>query len=105
VLGLVDAIFYLSVLRAATNVETAPDATARQARLAEGWAYWQTLRPTVAGASPAAAQTIESVFTRDPSEAFPAATTASVYAALNEQPVLRALGIPSNLVVRTAPAQ
>jgi hypothetical protein len=77
----------------------------RQAHLAEGWSFWQTIRATVAGASNSAAQAVESAYTRPANQAFPASETTRVYAALNEPAVLQALGIPAALQVKTPPPQ
>jgi hypothetical protein len=101
--GYLNAIFYLGALRYVKQLEGAPSTAQRETQLAEGWAFWQTIRALVAQASPGAAQTIESAYTRNPAEAFPPSQTAAVYAALNEPAVLANLGIPAALVVRTPP--
>jgi hypothetical protein len=81
------------------------DATAgnREMHLAEGWASFQAIRSLVAAASPNAAQTIETVFSRPANDEFPASVTKQVYDALNQPEVLRALGIQSEIQVATPP--
>jgi hypothetical protein len=101
--GYMNTIFYLGALRYAKVLEGDSTPEARQTHLAEGWMFFQTIRATVAGASPNAAQTVEGIYNRSANEPFPSSATTQVYAALNEPTVLQALGIPSNLVVRTPP--
>lgn len=101
--GYINGIFYLSTLRAASNAERATDTNARRVAITDGWSYWQTIRALVTNASPSAAQTIEDAFNRNPAEAFSRANTTAVYAALNEPAVMRALGIPAAITVRTPP--
>jgi hypothetical protein len=103
--GYMNTIFYLSTLRYTKTVELQTGAAAREGGLAEGWAFWQPIRAIVAGASPSAAQTVESALSRPAAEAFPASLTTQVYAALNEPAVLSALNIPADLQVKTPPAQ
>jgi hypothetical protein len=103
--GYMNSVFYLSALRYAKTVEMQTGTSAREGGLAEGWAFWQSIRPIVAGASASAAQTVESALTRPAGEAFPPSLTAQVYAALNEPAVLAALGIPPELQVKTPPAE
>jgi hypothetical protein len=101
--GYVNAIFYLGSLRYVKSLEADTTAKAREEHLAEGWSFWQTIRASVAAASPSAAQAVEAAYTRSPDEAFPASETTKVYAALNEAAVLTALGIPTALQVKTPP--
>ncbi|MPZ47960.1 MAG: hypothetical protein GEU75_01360 [Dehalococcoidia bacterium] len=101
--GRLNAIFYLGALRYPTVLQTAGTAAERELHLAEGWTFWQTIRATVAAASPGAAETVEAIYNRGPEEAFPASETAAVYAALNEPAVLQALAIPDELIARTPP--
>jgi hypothetical protein len=102
--GYLNAIFYLSALRYAALLPADATAQDREEHLAEGWAYWQTIRATVAAASPQAASTVESAFNRPADDAFPTSLTTGVYAALNDPAVLSALGIPAAVQVRTPPA-
>ncbi|MGH2601796.1 MAG: hypothetical protein ACRDJ9_20730, partial [Dehalococcoidia bacterium] len=102
--GYLNAIFYLGTLRYAKVLEGDTTEAQRQTHLAEGWTFFQTIRAAVAGASPSAAQTVESAYTRSPSQPFPASATEQVYAAMNEPAVIQALGIPASLVVRTPPS-
>jgi hypothetical protein len=101
--GYLNSIFYLGSLRYVKQLEGATSTAQRQAQLAEGWTFWQTIRALAAQASPSAAQTVESAYTRNPAEAFPPSQTGAVYAALNEPAVLAALAIPAALIVRTPP--
>jgi hypothetical protein len=102
--GYMNTIFYLGALRYVKTLEADTTAAQRQGHLAEGWTFWQTIRATVAQASPSAAQTVEAAYTRNAAEAFPATETARVFAALNEPAVLTALGVPAALQVKTPPA-
>jgi hypothetical protein len=101
--GYLNAIFYLGTLRYVKVLEGDATPADRETHLAEGWTFWQTIRPLVAEASPSAAQTVESAYSRSPNDAFPADVTAAVYQALNEPAVIQALAIPNSLVVRTPP--
>jgi hypothetical protein len=76
----------------------------RETHLAEGWTFFQAIRPQVAAASPDAAALVEEAFTRNAQEPFPADLTEEVYAALNEPAVLEALAIPDEFQF-TSPAQ
>jgi hypothetical protein len=101
--GYLNAIFYLGALRYVKTLEADTTAADRETHLIEGWTFWQTIRATVASASPSAAQAVEAAYNRSPNDAFPSSVTTEVYAALNELPVLQALGIPVALQVRTPP--
>jgi hypothetical protein len=102
--GELNAIFYLATLHTAQLLEGDSSATARLPHLIEGEMYFQAIRAAVAEGSPDSASTVHAVFTRAPSEPFTAAETESVYRALNEPAVLRALGVPVSLQVKTRPA-
>ncbi len=97
-------VFTLGVLRSATLAELASTEAARQVALAEGWSTFQTIRATVAGASPGAAQILEAAFSRSAAQPFAANETQRVYQALNEPAVLQALGLPASIQVKTPPA-
>ena len=99
-----NTIFYLSVLRDARVLAGDSRVSDRQTHLAEGWTFFEAIRPQVAAASPEAAALVEEAFTRSAEEAFPADLTEEVYAALNEPAVLEALGIPEEFQF-TSPAQ
>ena len=99
-----NTIFYLSVLRDARVLAGDSRVSDRQTHLAEGWTFFEAIRPQVAAASPEAAALVEEAFTRSAEEAFPADLTEDVYAALNEPAVLEALGIPEKFQF-TSPAQ
>jgi hypothetical protein len=101
--GYLNAIFYLGTLRSTKLAEGDTTEAQRQAHLAEGGTFFQAIRAAVAAASPSAAETVEAVYARSPSQAFPSSETTRVYAALNEPAVLQALRIPSLLVVRAPP--
>ena len=103
--GYLNATFYLGVLRYGRPLEGDTTEAQRQGHLAEGWAFWQTIRAAVAGASSSAAQVVEAAYTRPAAQAFPASETTRIYAALNEPAVLRALGVPAALQVKSPPAQ
>lgn len=99
--GYMNAIFYLSALRSARALEDANTSAARQVRLAEGWAFWQSIRAVTTSGSPQAAREIETALSRDPSSPWTAADTARIYASLNDPAVLGALGIPAALQIKT----
>ena len=101
--GYMNDIFYLSTLKAASNAERATDANARRVALTDGWTYWQTIRAAATAASPAAAQTIEDLFARNPAEPFTSANETALYAALNDPAILRALNIAAAITVRHPP--
>lgn len=103
--GYLNSIFYLASLRYAKTLEGDTEATARETHLAEGWAFSQTIRATVASGSASAAKTVEDTYNRSATGAFSASITAAIYSALNESAVIQALGIPAALVVTTPPAQ
>lgn len=102
--GGLNAIFYLSTLRAAKTAEADTSEAARASHLAEGRGYFQAIRAQVASASPAAAEAVQAAYTRPTGQAFPASETQRIYAALNEPAVLTALGIPTAVQVKTPPA-
>ena len=99
-----NSIFYLATLRYAKKASVDEETGPRSEHLAEGWAFFQPLHPAVRAASASAADTIEGLFTADPSGAVSAEAVQELYAALNEPAVLQALGIPANVRV-TDPAQ
>jgi Low iron-inducible periplasmic protein len=101
--GRLNTIFYLGALRYAKQLEGDSGAADRMVHAAEGGSFYLAIRSQVAAASAGAAQTVQSAYTRSPNESFPASATAQVYAALNEAPVLQALAIPADLVIRSAP--
>jgi hypothetical protein len=102
--GYLNTIFYLSILRDAKVLAGDSRASDRATHLAEGWTFVQALRAQIAAASPDAAEQLERAFTRDPSEPFPADLTEAVYAAMNEDAVLRALEIPAEFQFQTPAA-
>lgn len=97
--GYLNAIFYLSTLRNVKLLAADTTQANRELHFGEGWTYWQAIRATVGGASPAAAVTIEAALSRSPAEEFPAALANDIYAALNSAAVLQALGIPADVQV------
>jgi hypothetical protein len=103
--GYLNAIFYLSALSVGTLLEGDATPAARQARLAEGWGFWQAVRAGAAVGSSSAAREVESLLSRDPAAPWGAAETARLYEQMNDPGVLGALGIPAGLQVRARPAQ
>ena len=99
-----NGVFTLGVLRSALSAERAGTEAARQVALAEGWSTFQTIRATVAGVSPSAAQSVEAAFNRSAAQSFAASETQRVYQTLNEPAVLQALGLPAAIQVKTPPA-
>ena len=89
-----NTILYLSALRTARVLAGDTRAADREVHLAEGWGFFQPIRPMIEAVAPEAARLVEEAFSRDAEEEFPAALTEAVYAALNEPAVLAALGIP-----------
>ena len=102
--GYLNTIFYLATLRYGKRVMDDEDAAGRKIHLAEGWAFYQAIRPAVADASADSASIVEGHFTRDASGPVPAEDVDRLYAALNEAAVIQALGIPANVRV-TSPSQ
>ena len=102
--GYLNTIFYLATLRYAQEVADDEDEGARSQHLAEGWAFYQSIYPTVRSASGSAAQIVEDHFTSDPVVAVSSAAVDRVYSALNQAVVIRALGIPEDVRV-TSPDQ
>ena len=99
-----NTIFYLATLRYGKRVMDDEDAAGRKIHLAEGWAFYQAIRPAVADASADSASIVEGHFTRDASGSVSAEDVERLYAALNEAAVIQALGIPANVRV-TSPSQ
>lgn len=95
--GYMNAIFYLATLRYAGSTLDAAVAD-RPVPMAEGWAFYQTLRATVAQASPETADRINELFNSTP-ESVPDTIVTEVYDGMNAPPVLEALGIPAELQV------
>ena len=102
--GYLNTIFYLATLRYGKRVMDDEDAAGRKIHLAEGWAFYQAIRPAVANASADSASIVEGHFTRDASGSVSAEDVERLYAALNEAAVIQALGIPANVRV-TSPSQ
>jgi hypothetical protein len=101
--GYLNAIFYLGTLRYTTELVNDQTPQARQVHIAEGGAFFQTIRSLVASASPTAAQTVQAAYSASPETPVPASMPTSVYGALNEPAVIAALGIPAELVVTSPP--
>lgn len=101
--GYLNAIFYLASLRYASSLAATDDMATREIQLAEGWGFFQTIRPAVASASSDAATAVEAVYERPASKALPSGEVDTVYRALNSPPVLQTLAIPAALVIRSAP--
>ena len=103
--GYLNTIFYLATLRYAAVAMNDDNETARQIHLAEGWAFYQALRPAVNSAVPpfVAAQ-IDGFFTQDPSNEIPEADVLSLYGGFNNPAITGLLGIPEGVRV-TSPDQ
>ena len=102
--GYLNTIFYLATLRYGKRVMDDEDTAARKIHLAEGWAFYQAIRPAVSSASGSSHSTVEGHFTRDASSPVPAEDVDRLYAALNTGDVIKALGIPQDVRV-TSPSQ
>ncbi|MBI3744728.1 MAG: hypothetical protein HY261_10665 [Chloroflexi bacterium] len=100
--GYLNAIFYLASLRYVSNLAADATAADRESHAAEGWGFFQAIRPAVASASVDAAKTVESVYACPASQPVTAKDVTAVYQALNSPGVLQVLGIPRALVF-TAP--
>jgi hypothetical protein len=103
--GLLNATFALTALRAAQRAEAATTAEARAVQLADGWASFQAIRAAVAAAREGAASPVEAALTRAAAEAFPASETATVTQALNDPAVRRALNIPDAIPLTASAAR
>jgi hypothetical protein len=95
--GHMNAIFYLATLRYSQSTLDATVAE-RPTPMAEGSAFFQTIRATVAQASPETADRINELFSSEPA-AVPDTIVTEVSEGLNAPPVLQALGIPAELQV------
>lgn len=102
--GYLNTIFYLATLRYGAIVFNDDNEVARKIHLAEGWAFFQPIHAAVASASSASASTVEEHFTRDAADTVPGADVVRLYAALNTDAVISALGIPAGVRV-TSPTQ
>lgn len=102
--GYINAIFYLASLRYMSQLVADTDPKEREVHLAEGWGFFQTLRPAVAVVSSSGADTVEAVYAGAATKAVTAQDVTRVYAALNSPAVLQALNIPKDLVMSKPPA-
>jgi len=96
--GNLNAIFYLATLRY-TNVTLEASIAERPIPMSEGWALYQTIRGSVAQASPQTADRINELFSGT-SESVPDSFVSEVYEGLNDPPVFKALGVPPHLQVK-----
>jgi hypothetical protein len=96
--GYLNSIFYLATLRYARSSLDA-SVEDRPVPLAEGWAFFQTIRATIAQVSPETADRINELYSSDP-ESVPDTIVTEVYGGLNEPAVLEALGVPPELQVQ-----
>ncbi|MDA0734611.1 MAG: hypothetical protein O2909_04390 [Chloroflexi bacterium] len=96
--GSMNAIFYLATLRYAQSTLDAA-VTDRPVPMAEGWAFFQTLRASVAQASPQTADRINGLYRSD-TEPVPDSIVSEVYEGMNAPSVLETLGIPPHLQVK-----
>ncbi len=103
--GGLNAIFYLSVLRNAQVLRSDTTPIARETLLADGWTYFQTIRPALASVSAEAAATVEGVYELPADQPIPATAAPAVYEALNTPAALQRLGIPRAVTVTELPAQ
>ena len=94
-----NTIFYLASLRYAYLSSTDTDESTRAQHLAEAWAFFQAIAPIVTSASPPIADSINDIFTRDPSGDVSESDVDVVYKGLNDPAVIEALGIPSDVRV------
>ena len=102
--GYLNTIFYLATLRYGARVMDDEDAVGRKIHLAEGWAFYQPIHPAVSGASMSSASTVEGHFTRNAANPVSSEDVDQLYAALNTEKVISALGIPVGVRV-TSPSQ
>ncbi len=102
--GLLNAIFYLASLRYVSNLASDTSAADRETHGAEGWGFYQAVRPAVAAASADAARAVESVYARPADQPVTAKDVTAVYQALNTPAALARLGIPKGLVFTAPPA-
>ncbi len=100
--GYLNSVFYLATLRYGGKALAAP-VDEQLVELNEGWAFYQTIRGTVASADPAGAARIDALYRSAPG-AVPATIEQELYAILNAPAVREALGIPAALVIAEPPA-
>ena len=93
-----NTIFYLATLRYGYLPAVDTTESARAQHMAEGWAFFQAIAPTVAKGSQSTADAINEAFMADPSQPFSTAAATRVYTGLNEPSVMAELGIPSEVL-------
>jgi len=98
--GYINTIFYLASLRYAARLANDTDAKVKEIHLAEGWAFFQTIRAAVGSADSKAAQVVEEVYSRTPAQPVTQKDAEAVYKALNGPAVRTSLGIPAGFVVQ-----
>ena len=99
-----NTIFYLASLRYAYVSSTDTDESSRAQHLAEAWAFFQAIAPIVASASLSIADSINDIFSQDPSETVSESDVGVVYKGLNDPAVVEALGIPLDVRVTSPDA-
>ncbi len=102
--GYLNSIFYLASLRYVSNLAADTEESGRETHSGEAWGFFQTIKPAVASVAPLAAKAVEEVYSRPANQGVTAADVKTVYAALNDAVVVRALGIPKGLVIAAPPA-
>jgi len=98
--GYINGIFYLASLRYMSQLVGDTDPKEREVHLAEGWGFFQAIRPAVAAASASGAETVESVYAAPATQAVTAHDLTRVYAALNNPAVLQVLNVPKDLTMK-----
>ena len=102
--GYLNAMFYLASLKYVKSAAGDAEAASRESHLAEGWAFFQTIRAAAAAGGADSASDVESVYSQNAEEPVSSDQINVVYAALNAEPVLNSLGVPQELRVIEPPA-
>jgi len=76
------------------------DSVNREIHLADGWGFFQTIRPAVASISVEAGDITQAAYSSSPSKPISKQIIRGVYKALNDPVVLKGLLIPGDLLVQ-----
>jgi len=97
--GYLNTVFYLASLKYVKSAAGDTEKAARETHLAEGWAFFQTIRAAVAAGAGGADSAIENVYSADAEVTVGSEQIDAVDAGLNGGPVLDSLGVPEQLRV------
>ena len=98
--GYLNAVFYLGALGSLNKAVAEYDSVNREIHLADGWGFFQTIRPAVASISVEAGDITQAAYSSSPSKPISKQIIRGVYKALNDPVVLKGLLIPGDLLVQ-----